>query len=177
MPNKQYRIGEVLYIISEASQKIIPVQVHEIHKKTTIEGEEVIFMVQDPNESGPYNLDDIDGTVFKNANDASSYLKKAANAAIDKMVNKAVSMAKNKFKIQEKSPFVQAAQRNVEEDIKKEETKISSQQPEEDEPKKIASKEVKTDGDKIEIADAHGNPKQYKIGKITMPDFEKANSH
>lgn len=97
MSKKPYKIGQVLYIISPQTQTIIPVQIQEINQKTTIDGEETAFMINDPENRGPFNLEEINGEVFTQSSDASKYLKDNATKAIDAMVDGAVSLAKSKF--------------------------------------------------------------------------------
>lgn len=95
--SKEYKIGQVLYVISPKSQTIIPVQIQEINQKTTIHGEETIYLVQDAQEQGPFNLDEINGKLFINSIDAGKFLKENASKAIDAMIQQAVSTAQNKF--------------------------------------------------------------------------------
>ena len=95
--SKKYKIGQVLYIVSNKSQSVIPVQIQEINQRTTIGGEETIYMVMDPEGRGPHNLDKINGRVYEDASAVSSFLKDSANKAIDEMVRNAQGVAKNKF--------------------------------------------------------------------------------
>jgi hypothetical protein len=100
-----YQIGQVLYIISETAKKVIPVQVQEIHKKQTIAGEEVIYMVMDPQETGPHDLSSIDGEIRTNPKDVAQFLKNSAGKAIDEMVNRAAQVAAEKFGAEDTSIF------------------------------------------------------------------------
>jgi len=95
--SKKYKIGQVLYIISPQSQSVVPVQIQEINQRTTIDGEETIFMVMDPEGRGPHNLDEINGQVYTNASDVGKFLKENASKAIDAMMQNAQSIAKSKF--------------------------------------------------------------------------------
>lgn len=92
-----YKIGQILYIISPKTQTVVPVQVQEINRRTTIEGEEIHFLVMDPEGRGPHNLDEINGQIFTNPSDVGKTLKESANKAIDGMISKATELAKEKF--------------------------------------------------------------------------------
>lgn len=98
--SKKYKIGQVLYIVSPKSQTVVPVQVQEINQRTTIQGEETIYMVNDPDDRGPHNLDELEemsGQVYINAFDVAKQLKDNANQAIEAMVQQSQSIAKSKF--------------------------------------------------------------------------------
>jgi len=92
-----YKIGQVLYIISSKAHTVVPVQIQEINRKTTIEGEETHFLVMDPEGRGPYNLEEINGQIFTNSADVARALKDNANKAIDMMVENALEIASEKF--------------------------------------------------------------------------------
>ncbi len=95
--SNRYSIGQVLYIVSTAHQKIFPVQVREIHQKQTFEGNSTIFMVADPKETNLFNLEELDGTVFIQPNEVASYLKQNIEKSVNAMVDKAVDIAKTCF--------------------------------------------------------------------------------
>lgn len=95
--SKNYKIGQVLYIVSPRSQSVVPVQIQEINQRTTIDGQEIIYMVMDPEGQGPHNLDEINGQVYTNASEVGKFLKENANKAIDAMLQNAQALAKGKF--------------------------------------------------------------------------------
>lgn len=98
--SKKYKIGQVLYIVSPKTQTVVPVQVQEINQRTTIQGEETIYMVNDPEDRGPHNLDELEemsGQVYINATDVGKHLKDNANKAIDSLVQNAQEIAQSKF--------------------------------------------------------------------------------
>lgn len=97
--SKKYKIGQVLYVVSPKTQSVVPVQVQEINQRTTIEGEETIYMVNDPENRGPHNLDalEVSGQVYTNAADVGRHLKDNANKAIDEMMQNAQAVSKSKF--------------------------------------------------------------------------------
>ena len=94
---KDYKIAQILYIISNKSAKVIPVQIEEINQKTTINGKEVIYMIKSLGSDILYNLDSIDGTVFSNPQEVSQLLKENANNAIDKMLSSLMKSVQQKF--------------------------------------------------------------------------------
>jgi len=97
----RYSIGQVLYIVSRAHQKIYPVQVREIHKKQTFQGETTVFMVADPKETSLYNLEELDGDVFMNPDDVAEFLKQNIERSVNALVEKAVDTAKKCFSKEE----------------------------------------------------------------------------
>ena len=154
-----YKIGQILFIVSESTQQVIPVQIQEINKRITVDGEEEIFLVQDPKETGPHNLDEIDGEIFTNYSEVSSFLKAQANKAIDHMVLVATRVAKERF--------------NVDESVFKAiPSKKRGRKPKEKQVEHIQKIEVE-DQDVLETQDVRGNVQQLKVGKIIMPDFKE----
>ena len=153
---KTYQIGQVLYIISETAKKVIPVQVQEIHKKQTIEGEEVIYMVMDPNETGPHDLSEIDGEIRTNPKDVSQFLKNQAGKAIDDMVNFAAKVAADKFGAEDTSVF-----------------KARPKLPPPPTPKKPRgggmSREIIEDEGSLEGIGPDGKPQEFKVRSVQMP--------
>ena len=95
--SKKYKIGQVLYIISPKTQAVIPVQIQEINQRTTIEGEETIYMIMDPDGRGPFNLGEVKGEIYTNPSDVGVFLKENASKAIDAMVHQARDIAESKF--------------------------------------------------------------------------------
>jgi len=158
--SENYKIGQVLYIVSETIQQVIPVQIVEIHKRESIDGEEVVFMVQDPKETGPHDLDEIDGEIFTNHSEVFSFLKSQAGKAIDHMVNVALAIAKEKF--------------NINETVFKTTTpKKRGRKPKEHEEEQEQGLIQKNESDTLETQDVRGNVQQLKIGKVIMPDFKE----
>lgn len=101
--SKKYKIGQVLYITSPKTQAVVPVQIQEINQKTTIEGEETIYMIMDPDGKGPYNLEDVNGQVFIDTLDLSKTLKANAGNAIDALISRALNIAKERFSLSDNS--------------------------------------------------------------------------
>lgn len=104
--SKKYNIGQVLYIISPKTQAVIPVQVQEINQRTTIEGEQTLYMIMDPNDKGPFDLNNVGGDIYTNTFEVSEFLKSSASKAIDSMVADAEETAKLKFGIESTSDDV-----------------------------------------------------------------------
>ena len=76
--SKKYTIGQVLYIVS--ANAVIPVQIKEITQKTTIEGEQIFYMVNDAEDHGPYDLNDINGAIYNNVKGQSCRLRPSQQA-------------------------------------------------------------------------------------------------
>lgn len=161
--SKTYQIGQVLYIISVSTQKVIPVQVQEIHKKQTIEGEEIVYMVMDPNETGPHDLASIDGDIYSNPKEVSQFLKNAAGTAIDKMVDFAVSVASDKFGVQEQSVF-KAKTKSKTPPPPPQQMQIPTQKS-----GGMSRDSHEIEGDMLEGIGPDGNPQKVKIRSVQMP--------
>lgn len=160
--SKKYKIGQVLYVISHSSHKVIPVQVLEIQRTETIEGEEISYMVADPSGENLYDLLDIEGEIFIDHKEVSSKLKENANKRIDEIVAFALKVAKDKF--------------NVSEDVGLTTKKTKKKVKLDDSIKE--SEEIDVDlseNDSVEIMDKNGKPVKAKIGKISYskPTEEK----
>lgn len=160
--SKKYKIGQVLYIISPQTQAVIPVQIQEINQRTTIDGEETIYMVMDPDGQGLYNLDEINGRVYINSSDVSKFLKDNASKAIDGMVKNAVSIAQSKFGSSGGADDIFASAKK----------KTANKSQKEPNPKK----ETKTVGEinMVEVVDKKGKSKvtPTRIRSVQMPGEE-----
>jgi hypothetical protein len=101
--SKKYSIGQILYIANHHEQTVIPVQVQEINQKTTINGDEIIYIAKDA-ESGKFiNLDQVSGEIFKSPEELIKSLKENASKAIESMVGKIVKMSNVTFGIENNS--------------------------------------------------------------------------
>ena len=159
--SKTYQIGQVLYIVSQTAKKVIPVQVQEIHRKQTIEGEEIVYMVMDPEQTGPHDLSGIDGEIYTSPKEVSGFLKNAAGKSIDQMVDYASNVAEEIFGVEKPSVFKAPAGK-----------KAKAQPPRVPLPPKtggMSRKEEKVEG-MLEATDMEGNPKQLKVRSVQMPD-------
>lgn len=93
-----YNIGEIIFVVSQKTQQVIPVQVVERIVKSTINGDEIIYKVIGPSGEGPHDLNQIDGEMYVDPKIIREELRQKAIKAIDRMVDNAIKVANNNFK-------------------------------------------------------------------------------
>jgi hypothetical protein len=94
-----YNVGQVLYVILNKRQKVVPVQVVEQVTRRSLKGEETHYSVNVPSREGPreYNLHDLDGEVYETIDDAKSALVKNANRSIENIIENTQKIASHVF--------------------------------------------------------------------------------
>lgn len=94
-----YNVGQVLYVILNKRQKVIPVQVVEQVTRRSLKGEETHYSVNVPSREGAreYNLHDLDGEVYETIDDAKDALVKNANRSIESIIENAQKIASHVF--------------------------------------------------------------------------------
>ncbi len=97
MSERTYNIGQVIYVVSQKTQQVVPVQVVERIVKSTLQGEEVIYKVVGPRGEGPHDLKQIDGDLYIDGNIIREELRRKAVSAVDKMVDRALAVAAQQF--------------------------------------------------------------------------------
>lgn len=118
-----YDIGDVLYVISNKSRNIVPVQVtQQIVSKTLNLGEQTTYMVTLPLKPGhkkprSVDLENISGTVYESIEAAQEELLEQARLAIEDVVARAKQVKDDNFlnledsedhaAIEEESPHAQ----------------------------------------------------------------------
>tara|TARA_B100000214_G_C23934924_1_gene612673 strand:+ start:368 stop:814 length:447 start_codon:yes stop_codon:yes gene_type:complete len=98
----RYSVGTVLYIISKKSNSVIPVQVIEEVTRKTVEGQNVTYVVMPPGpEAESVHLEKLEALVFNNPSEAREHMMRNASSAIDKIIEKARTIAENSFSVPE----------------------------------------------------------------------------
>ena len=94
-----YNVGQVLYIILNKKQKVIPIQVVEQVVRRSLKGEETHYSVDVPSRDGArsYNLHDLDGEVYETVEAAKDALVENANRSITRIIENAQKIAKHSF--------------------------------------------------------------------------------
>ena len=94
-----YQVGQVLFIILNKKQQVIPVQVTEQVVRRSLNGEEISYSVSIPNRDGDraLELDSIDGEVFDSIEDVKKTMFEHANYVISTITDKALTIAKKRF--------------------------------------------------------------------------------
>jgi len=95
---KEYKVGQVLYLMSESSTNIIPIQVIEEVVKTTISGQEKTYTIQLPDKKKTTSdISVIKGKLFKDISTLEDYMIKSATEAVKKIVNNAITLSNTAF--------------------------------------------------------------------------------
>lgn len=82
-----YDVGQVIYVISGESDRIVPMQVCEEIRRRTIAGEEVTYLIRSgPDQKGTFRLDEIKGKVFNTLDQAKVHLQNNFTQWLDKQV-------------------------------------------------------------------------------------------
>ena len=94
-----YQVGQVLFIILNKKQQVIPVQVTEQVVRRSLDGEEISYSVSIPNrdENRILELDSIDGEVFESIDDIRAYMLEQTTQIIATITDRALKIAKNRF--------------------------------------------------------------------------------
>ena len=94
---QQYRVGQILFLIADAS-KVVPIQVVEEVIRTTLEGKEKTYIVKFPDKKGTNaDIKKVKGQLFKSKDEVKSYMIENAKNAIEQMVMIAEEMSINIF--------------------------------------------------------------------------------
>mgnify|MGYP001379038056 CR=1 FL=1 len=108
-----YKVGQVLFMISIKSQKIIPMQIVEEVSRTTMTGTEKTFMVKLPDDDATVvDINHLKGEIFSDIDRVKHSLIEKATASIEKMIIHASHIAKNKYNISQKENDVQVETNN-----------------------------------------------------------------
>jgi len=98
----QYAIGQVLFAVLNKKSQVYPMQVVEIITKKTLKGQEVQYLLQGGSDrSTTVLLDKVDGEIFDSAEVARKTLVVRATKQIDKLINLAVTKAKEWYQTPE----------------------------------------------------------------------------
>ena len=94
-----YSVGQVLFIILNRKQQVIPCQVTEQVVRRSLTGEEISYSVSIPsrNENKIHELDSIDGEVFETIEDVRNYMLEQTTQVINTVTEKALAVARNRF--------------------------------------------------------------------------------
>lgn len=85
-----YEVGQILYMTSQKSFKIIPIQVVEEVIRTTINGKEKTYMVCFPDqEKTVVDIKKINSKIFKNVKDVEKHLLDNTRKAIKELIKEA----------------------------------------------------------------------------------------
>ena len=142
-----YKVGQILYLLSEKTLKVIPVQIVEEIVRNTLEGREIAYMVSMPNKQrSVVSLDDVNAKIFIDASSLEAFMIDNAKKSITHLLNEAL-------RFQEIFTPVKAQE---EESIAKE-SKKSTKTTKRGRPRKKPAKSVQTEEEKSKIKVDLGN--------------------
>ena len=94
---QQYRVGQILFLIADAS-KVVPIQVVEEVIRTTLDGKEKTYIVKFPDKKETtVDIKKVKGELFKSKDEVKSYMIENAKSAVEQMVALAEEMSINVF--------------------------------------------------------------------------------
>lgn len=98
-----YEVGQVIYVISGESDRIVPMQICEEIRRKTIGGEEVTYLIRSgPDQNGNFRLDEIKGKVFHTLDQAKVHLQNNFAQWLDKQVEWTTTNEKAWYKPEKK---------------------------------------------------------------------------
>ena len=94
-----YRVGQVLFVILNKRQQVIPVQVNEQVVRRSLSGEDVSYTVLIPAKENDklYNLDEVDGDVYESIEEVRQVMHEHASSIINSITDKAIKIASSRF--------------------------------------------------------------------------------
>ena len=96
---QQYRVGQILFLIADAS-KVVPIQVVEEVIRTTLDGKEKTYIVKFPDKKGTTaDIKKVKGELFNSKEEVKKYMIDNAKSAIEQMVKLADEMSINIFNV------------------------------------------------------------------------------
>jgi len=99
-----YEVGQVLFLIMNKRQQVIPIQINEQVVRRSLDGEETSYSVAVPVPKGTrlFDLQELDGQVYKSIEEARDALHDQAAKAINTLTQKAAAVAEHRFGHNEK---------------------------------------------------------------------------
>jgi len=97
-----YDVGQVLYIISNSTKRVIPVQISERIVKQTLKGNTTSYIVVIPGKAEGIDLSKIKGNIFTNLNVVRQSMLTNATGVIDELIVDAENLAASSFVVPER---------------------------------------------------------------------------
>ncbi len=95
---KDYKVGQVLYMIGEKSTKVLPIQVVEEIVRTTMDGKAKSYIIKLPDKAQTTaDISEIKGDLFESTKTLREYMTKNATEAINKMITNAAKLRDSVF--------------------------------------------------------------------------------
>jgi len=90
MSNRAYRVGQVLFVLTNKDTRIYPVQITEEIIKRTVSGESVSYMVRVGKTGKAANLSEIDGEIYEEVDRLREMLTKRVINMINGIIDNAL---------------------------------------------------------------------------------------
>ena len=101
----EYQVGQVLYVLDSARQRIIPIQVVSETVRKTLSGSEFSYEVVSPaKKDQPVSMSKLVGEVYTSLQEIEQFLRDNALSAISSIVTKAQTAATQSFDVMFDSP-------------------------------------------------------------------------
>ena len=108
-----YDVGQVLYVVLQKKQKIIPVQVVEEIVRRTVTGEKKQYLVRVPGRKEHVDMADLGDQIYADVNAVKEALKRNLSAAIDAMAERATEVAVGTFGLEHQPDDIPKEQDSV----------------------------------------------------------------
>jgi hypothetical protein len=92
-----HEVGQVLYLVLNKKQQVVPVQIVEQVVRRTMDGEETLHSVKIPTKESLYNLEELDADIYTTLEGVRKKMHDNANLAIEAMILKASEWEKEYF--------------------------------------------------------------------------------
>lgn len=99
-------VGQIIYVLSAETDKIVPMQVCEELRRRSISGEEVTYLISSGPDKKTFRLDEVNGKVYLSLDMAVEHLKKNFEQWLEKQSEWTVNMQRTWYKMEasEKPP-------------------------------------------------------------------------
>lgn len=163
-----YTIGQILYVVLKKEMTVYPMIVAEVVTKRTLEGETVVYMVRagkkaDNGDEMLISISDVEGEIFDSSETARKTLTDRATGQISKLVENAVSKAREWYPNGKEHSTLDASllARKPKAAVKKPQQLPQMNPPEQD--------ELEEAGDIIELE----NGQKVRVRSVQLPDVLK----
>lgn len=101
--DKDYKVGQVLYVVPEGEQKVVPLLIVEEVTRKTVQGKKVIHMAISPTRDKPFNITKVVGELFDDLTQLQNTLVQRATDEISRIISNAKKIAEVKYGIKNHS--------------------------------------------------------------------------
>ena len=102
-----FNVGQILYLLSNKTMKLVPVLVTEEVTRKSLEGEKISYNVMLPGKKrSNVSLDSIDAIAFGSIDELRAFMFKNAKRSINEMIEKTIFVANKELKSNSESDVV-----------------------------------------------------------------------